>query len=265
MLAMDPKAPGAEATPARPASTVLLVRDAADGMEVFMVVRHHQIDFASGALVFPGGSIDKEDFDIAADLSRCGGYHGLDDKARGFRVAAIRETFEECGVLLARPRGARELVDGARVAEIATRAQGRSFGELIAAEDLELALDQLTPFAHWITPVVLPKRFDTHFFIAAAPADQLALHDGSESVDSVWINPNRALEEAKTGKYTIIFATRLNVEMLGRQNDVAAAIDAAQTRRIVTVQPEASKKESGKGFTLRIPLEAGYGGDVYDS
>lgn len=263
MLAMEPTA-SKEVAPTRPASTVLLVRDSADGMEVFMVVRHHQIDFASGALVFPGGSIDKEDAVIAADHARCGGDHGLGEQARAFRVAAIRETFEECGVLLARPRGEKALVDGARVAEIARKATGRTFGELIAAEDLELALDKLTPFAHWVTPTPLPKRFDTHFFIAAAPEDQLALHDGSESVDSVWINPARALAEAKTGKYTIIFATRLNVEMLGRQNDVAAAIEAARVRKIVTVQPEVLRRDD-KGVKLRIPLEADYGGDMFEA
>jgi len=263
MLAMEPTA-SKDVAPTRPASTVLLVRDSAEGMEVFMVVRHHQIDFASGALVFPGGSIDKEDAVIAADLARCGGDHGLDEKARVFRVAAVRETFEECGVLLARPRGENTLVDGARVGDIAKKAAGRTFGELLAAEDLELALDKLTPFAHWVTPTPLPKRFDTHFFIAAAPEDQLALHDGSESVDSVWINPTRALAEAKTGKYTIIFATRLNVEMLGRQNDVAAAIEAARVRRIVTVQPEVLRRDD-KGVKLRIPPEADYGGDLFEA
>ena len=263
MLAMEPSASKEVAAP-RPASTVLLVCDSAEGMEVFMVVRHHQIDFASGALVFPGGSIDKEDFAIAADHARCGGDHGLDDKARAFRVAAVRETFEECGVLLARPRGSDALLSGARVEEISKKAAGKTFGEMIASEDLVLALDQLVPFAHWITPTPLPKRFDTHFFIAAAPEDQLAVHDGSEGVDSVWINPNRALAEARTGKYTIIFATRLNVEMLGRQNDVAAAIEAARTRKIVTVQPEVLKRDD-KGVKLRIPLDADYGGDVFES
>lgn len=263
MLAMEPTA-SKEVAAARPASTVLLVRDSVDGMEVFMVVRHHQIDFASGALVFPGGSIDKDDFAIAADLACCGGDHGLDEKARAFRVAAVRETFEECGVLLARPRGSQILVSGAQAAEISSKAAGRAFGALLADENLELALDQLTPFAHWITPTPLPKRFDTHFFIAAAPEDQLAVHDGSESVDSIWINPARALAEAKTGKYTIIFATRLNVEMLGRQNDAASAIEAARARKIVTVQPEVLRRDD-KGVNLKIPLEADYGGDVFES
>lgn len=241
----------------RPASTVLLVREGASGLEVFMVVRHHKIDFASGALVFPGGSVDPEDYAIAADPARCGSGAELDATSRALRVAAIRETFEECGVLLARPRGSAQLVDGARSAAIGAKAQGRTFGELIAAEDLTLALDALTPFAHWITPPIMSKRFDTHFYIAAAPGDQLALHDGSESVDSTWINPARALADADAGKYTMVFATRLNVQMLGESRDVASAIEAARARRIVTVEPKAVKSETG--FTLTIPAEAGYG------
>ena len=246
-----------EAIPVRPAATVLLVRDGASGLEVFMVVRHHKIDFASGALVFPGGSVDAGDRAIAADPSRCGAVAGLDERGRALRVAAVRETFEECGVLLARQRGSEERLG----AGIGARSQGRPFGEFLAAENLELALEALTPFAHWITPPILPKRFDTHFYIVDSPIDQIAIHDGSESVDLVWIHPARALEEADAGKYTLVFATRLNLQLLAQSPDAAAAIAAARARRIVTVEPVAVKTESG--YTMRIPIEAGYGGDVF--
>jgi len=242
---------------ARPASTVLLVRDGASGLEVFMVVRHRQIDFASGALVFPGGGLDADDYAIAADRARCGPGAGLDERERALRVAAVRETFEECGVLLARPRGSNRMLDGALSAAIGARAKGRSFAATIAAEDLELALDALIPFAHWITPAILPKRFDAHFYIVAAPADQLAVHDGWESVDSTWIDPSRALADARAGKYTLVFATRLNVEMLARSRDVASALAEARARRIVAVEPAVAKTESG--YVFRLPVEAGYG------
>ncbi len=245
----------AETIIARPAATVLLVRDGASGLEVFMVVRHHKIDFASGALVFPGGSVDPGDYAIAADPARCAAE--ADERSRALRVAAIRETFEECGVLLARPRGEPGLIGAERCAEISAQAKGRSFAELIAVEDLSLALDALTPFAHWITPPILPKRFDTHFYIAAAPRDQIARHDGEESVDSAWINPLRALQEADAGAYTMVLPTRLNVQMLSESRDVASALAAARARRIVTVEPKAVKSEAG--FTLTIPGEAGYG------
>jgi 8-oxo-dGTP pyrophosphatase MutT (NUDIX family) len=250
-----------EAVPVRPAATVLLVRDGDSGLEVFMVVRHHKIDFASGALVFPGGSVDPGDQAIAVDYASCSAATALDERDCLSRVAALRETFEECGVLLARPRGSGEGV-GARAAELGRKSQGRSFSELIAAENLELALDALIPFAHWVTPPILPKRFDTRFYVAAAPSDQIAVHDGSESVDSVWISPALALKAAEAGTYTLVFATRLNLQMLAQSADVASALAAARARRVVTVEPVAVKTETG--YTMRIPIEAGYGGEVFE-
>ena len=106
--------------PARPSSTVMLLRDGTDGLEVFMVKRHHEIDFASGALVFPGGALDAGDGDPAL-RGRSAGADGLDDQALAFRVGAIREAFEEAGVLLARPAGTNELVHGERLAELGER------------------------------------------------------------------------------------------------------------------------------------------------
>ncbi|MGH7210556.1 MAG: NUDIX hydrolase, partial [Acetobacteraceae bacterium] len=168
--------------PARPAATIMLLRDGTEGMEVFMVVRHHQIDFASGALVFPGGRAEPGDSAVAAG-PRGGRAPGLDGDGLALRIAGIREAFEECGVLLAHPRGATGPLDAARLASLR---QGMDFAALLDAENLELATELLTPFAHWITPPMMPKRFDTHFFLVPAPADQLAVHDGAESVDSVW-------------------------------------------------------------------------------
>src|SRR5580698_5499977 len=98
---------------ARPAATIVLLRDGAQGLEVFMVVRHHAIDFASGALVFPGGRVDDNDFALARNTALCPNPNGIDSKAMAFRLAAIRETFEECGVLLARPNGSASLIDAA--------------------------------------------------------------------------------------------------------------------------------------------------------
>ena len=236
-LAMQPSSDGEIVAP-RPAATVLLVRDGPEGLQVFMVVRHHKIDFASGALVFPGGKVDAE------DVALTGG-----DVEKAARFAAIRETYEECGVLLA--RGA-----------VALPADRRPFRERLEAEKLEPALDALTPFAHWITPPILPKRFDTRFYIVAAPADQTAMHDGSEAVDSVWIEPARAIREGAEGRRTLVLATRLNLELLGQSATAAEAIALAQKRRIVTVEPRPLKTESG--YRLTIPLEAGYGGPDFD-
>lgn len=247
------------ATPV-PAATVLLIRDGADGLEVFMVVRHHQIDFASGALVFPGGKIAKGDSDPSLRL-RCDGAEDLDDVALGLRVAAIREVFEECGILLARPRGQSQFLTGGRLAALdALRApldKGEiGIGEVAEREDLVLACDLLVPFAHWITPAMMPKRFDTHFYLAVAPEDQIAIHDGTESVDSVWISPKQALAEGDAGTRTIIFPTYLNLQKLARSRNVAEAVATARQASIVTVEPWVEKREAGD--VLRIPAEADY-------
>ncbi len=246
------------------AATILLVRDGPSGLEVFMVQRHHQIDFATGAMVFPGGKVEAGDADPRL-RERCAGVAGLDADALVVRIAAIRETFEECGVLLARPRGsaAAELVSATRLAELESRWRDKlnrdeaGMAELVDAEDLELALDRLVAFAHWVTPEVVPKRFDTHFFLAAAPPDQVALHDGGESVDSIWITPQAALAAAESGRRTIIFPTLMNLNLLGLASSAADALARARRSPVVTVRPTLARTPEGKP-ELRIPPEAGY-------
>src|ERR1700739_1803409 len=155
----------------RDASTILLLRDskASKEIEVFMMVRHYEIDFNSGALVFPGGSVDKNDKEIIAQRELYAGSEGLEAAALSFRIAAIRETFEESGILLARPKGSKALIDAKHASEIeaAHRAdlndRKTTFLKVLADNDLVLALDELVPYAHWITPEGVPKRFDTWF------------------------------------------------------------------------------------------------------
>ena len=242
-----------------PAATIMMLRDGPDGLEVFMVVRHHQIDFASGALVFPGGKADEADFDPALDAYLDGA--ATEPARKAIQVASIREAFEECGVLLARPAGATELISGERLASLAPFRDRLHKGELtilqfLQTEDLHLACDELAHFAHWVTPPMMPKRFDTHFFLAAAPADHLAVHDGHESVDSVWITPAQALADAAAGKRTVIFPTLRNLEKLGRYNTVADALDAARATTPVEVLPWTERREDG--VYLCIPPEADY-------
>lgn len=188
-----------------------------------------------------------------------------------FRIGALRETFEESGILLARTEG--RLVDAACVgtlgpARVAVARGDLGFADVLARHALTLAADLLVPFAHWITPPVFPKRYDTMFFLAAAPADQVAVHDGEESVDSLWITPGAALTVAgsasgtatRTGK--LEFVTRRNLEKLSRQRTVAEALAAARASRIVTVQPVV--EETGAGRRAHLPLDAGYGGPTFD-
>ncbi|MCA3364832.1 MAG: NUDIX domain-containing protein [Roseomonas sp.] len=223
--------------PARPASTVMLLRDGPSGMEVFMVVRHRQIDFASGALVFPGGRVEASDTVLAG-----GDAHGA------FRIAAIRETWEECGVLLAETGQTPD-------------AEGE-FAAMLAARGLMPAISGLAHFAHWITPLEVPKRFDTHFFLAAAPEDQAALHDGHEAVDSVWIRPADALAEGIAGTKKLVFPTRMNLTKLARHDSVAEAFAAARAAPVVTVLPE-YVGITPEGRILRLPRAADYGGEDF--
>lgn len=226
-----------------------------------MVVRHQQIDAFSGALVFPGGKLEEADGDRRL-RARSTGAASLSDEELKFRVAGIREAFEECGILLAHKRGQKALIGAAELAPIEKRWRERltrdeaSIVDLVEAEDLELATEFMVPYAHWITPTFAPRRFDTWFFLAEAPADQMALHDGSESVDSVWIGAQQAIDEAATGKRTLVHATFKNLELLAEGGTVAGALEQAKKRRVVTVQPWVEMRD-GKRF-LRIPEGAGY-------
>lgn len=260
----------AEIVKPRPASTILLLRDGTERseIEVFMMVRHYEIDFNSGALVFPGGSVDKGDNEIIANPSLCSGGEGLEPGELAFRIAAVRETFEESGILLARPKGSNALVDARRASEIeaahrAELCEGKiSFIKVLSDNGMLLALDELVPYAHWITPEGMPKRFDTWFFLAAAPPEQLGAHDGKESTDSIWVSPREALEGGESGRFKLPFPTTRNLIKLGKQPSVKAALDDARGRNVVTVTPVMTRTETGR--QLRIPLEAGYDGDVFE-
>ncbi|MBR0657100.1 NUDIX hydrolase [Plastoroseomonas arctica] len=228
------------------AATVLLLRQSDSGPEVFMVVRHGDIAFAGGALVFPGGRLDAGDRDLAASL-------GLAGDAGALRICALRETFEEAAILLARgpvPRTAASWQSKLCADEI-------SFAALLEGLGVEPAPDALVHFAHWITPPNRPKRFDTHFFLAVAPEDQEAAHDGGEAVDSVWISPRLALSEADAGKRKLVVATRLNLMRLARFDSVDAILAHAEDTPVVTIEPRSKQVPEGRLMTL--PLAAGYG------
>lgn len=247
-------------TPATPipSATVMVVRDGPDGIEVFMLVRNRVIDFASGALVFPGGKVDADDRDPRwSDLAP----HGVEHPERSYWVASVRETFEETGLLIADAGNGTPVAaaEAARITETAQKeiASGaRRFSDLVASAGLTIATTRMVPFAHWITPVTMPKRFDTHFFLAEAPAGQTATHDGGETVESVWINPLQAIREAEAGTRTLVPATTLNLEKLAKAKTVRDAFELARTNPIVTITPTVAKAEGGA--RISIPADAGY-------
>lgn len=251
--------------PAKPrlSATVLLIRDRAQ-LEVLMVRRHYQIDFASGALVFPGGKVNPED--SSADWQ-----HYVDCELSGdqmtARIAAVREAFEESGVLLARhksnagkggPLVSADIADKLGPFRAAVDRQEQSFLELIRENDLVLALDTLVHFGHWVTPEMMPKRFDTHFYMAPTPPSQIASHDGRETTDAIWVGPAKALELEASGEATIIFPTRMNLIKLAAAQTAAQAAELFGQGDVVTVVPQMGTNDLGqKG--LFIPAEAGYG------
>tara|TARA_R110002167_G_scaffold95775_1_gene254603 strand:- start:9 stop:500 length:492 start_codon:yes stop_codon:yes gene_type:complete len=163
----------------------MLARDSTAGLELFMVARHRQIEFASGALVFPGGSVDPNDSDPRLQ-QRCDRADTVDAATFPVLIAAAREAFEECGVLFARTEPGGPLLTSDRAAALgetyrqAVENGEIGFADMIEKEGLVLALDRLVHFAHWVTPPHMLKRFDTHFFLAEAPLDQILQHDGRE-------------------------------------------------------------------------------------
>jgi 8-oxo-dGTP pyrophosphatase MutT (NUDIX family) len=241
----------------KPAATILLLRDD-PVFEVLMVKRHHQIDFASGALVFPGGKSHAGDHDPNWDVHTVA-WEAYDADQRGLRIAAIREVFEEAGILLARRRDGQPMSGEAcpmDVRQAVDRGETR-FIDVVASLDAYLDLDALTVFARWITPPLTPKRFDTWFYAVNAPAEQLAACDGRETVDAEWIAPSEALRLAAAGERKVIFPTRMNLQLLAEANSAQDAVDRAAARTLVTVQPQIQQREGGR--VLVLPPDAGYG------
>ena len=240
-----------------PAATILILRDADHGLEVFMVKRHHQIDFVAGALVFPGGKASKGDFDAGLGaFTDCAPDWSVEMRALG--AAAIREAFEESGILFAREEGG-GFVGGTRLEKLSHHRHALEKNEIalvdmLRAEKLRLACDQLVHFAHWVTPKNMPKRFDTHFFVAAVPQGHVGSHDGRESVDSVWIRPEDAIADRK--RWNVIFPTKLNLMKLARATNTADALAAARATAPLTVEPWV--EEGPNGSVLRIRDDAGY-------
>lgn len=240
----------------KPAATLLLVRDQPE-FQVLMVKRHHQIDFASGALVFPGGKTHDGDKDERWSEHAIG-WNNLDAVQRTLRIGAIREAFEETGILLA------QTAQGAPF-EGACDASARSavetgeiaFIDVVRELGVRLDLDALATFARWITPIIMPKRFDTWFYTISAPPRQVAACDGRETVDVEWISPREAIRLAAAGERTIIFPTLMNLKLLAEAESAEDCISRARQRRLVTVLPEVSE-ENGEPV-LVLPPDAGYG------
>jgi len=266
-----------EATPVvpRPAATVMLVRDSRSGIEVFLMERSAHGMFG-GLHVFPGGKVDDADHakrwvalsrgpdDVAASATL-----GLDVGGLSYWVACIRECFEEAGVLLARGSDARTL----RLKSANMRTRYERWRDRINAnedgvlesmcrqENLLLATDQLAYVSHWITPMDQPKRYNTRFFVARAPANQEALHDGHETVHSVWIRPEEALERFNAGQLNLISPTFKNLEAIAGYASTEELLEAKRTIDPATIPTILPRVISSDTETFEEILDVvGYGG-----
>jgi 8-oxo-dGTP pyrophosphatase MutT (NUDIX family) len=218
----------------------MLVRDEPDGLEVFMLRRNLTSVFVAGAYVFPGGAVDASD-GAPEMVARCRGRTdaaasatlGVPRGGADFWVAAVRECFEEAGLLLATTNGGRAvaLTDGPTTERFdAYRDElnaGRgSLADICTREDLHLDLGAIHYFSHWITPDGAPRRYDTRFFLAAAPPGQVPLHDNQETIAHLWIRPADALRRHRAGDYTMIEPTVETLKVLDRFADTAEALAA---------------------------------------
>jgi 8-oxo-dGTP pyrophosphatase MutT (NUDIX family) len=257
-----------QVVPAHPAATVVIVRDADGdgGVEVFVLRRTASAAFGAGMYVFPGGRVD--DVDGAATLEPyCDGLDdatasaalGIDHGGLAYWVAAVRECFEEAGLLLARRRDGTPL-DVSDEERKAVHAGELSMEELCRRHDLVLDLSAIRYVAHWVTPVgESPRRFDTRFFLAAAPDGQEGIHDDAELVDSRWVRPSGAIAQAEAGELLMMPPTIANLRFVAQCASADEALEAADAVGAPPrIQPRLRRDGAGKVVGVSLPGDSDY-------
>jgi 8-oxo-dGTP pyrophosphatase MutT (NUDIX family) len=243
----------AEILSPRPAATVITVRDAINGYEILMLRRNLNSDFVGGAYVFPGGGVDAADASPAAERLAFGLNDveasrrlGLESGGLAYYVACLRELFEEAGLLIAcdADGGPVQLTDEDSIRRFAAHRRGVNDGtlnfiDMMVLEGLLLDLRALEYVAHWVTPVGPPRRFDTRFFVALAPTDQVATHDAGETVADQWIRPLDALATHARGELEMILPTIRNLQLIAHLGSSRDVLDYARSlENIAKVEPQ---------------------------
>ena len=236
-------------------ATVVMLRDSPTGLEVLLLKRHAASSVLGGAFVFPGGKLDVADAhpDLLQRLDRTptalhkqlGEADLPEGKAASLFVAALREAFEESSVLLAHSAAGQSHADTLAAARDHL-SQGMAFNPLLAQLNLTLHTDALVPWSRWITPrvpSVTNKRFDTRFFLAHAPTDQIAAHDNHETTESVWLGPREALTRYWAGQIELAPPQIMSLSHLNRYDSAASALAAARSQKPPTIQPEPFDQE----------------------
>jgi len=231
----------------RPAATAVLMRDAHPAPEVLLLQRQRTTGFVPGAYVFPGGRVDAADATVAAA--------GDDDALLQYRVAAIREVFEETGVLLARDEEGEWVPDcvtdpGLEAWRERLMSGAATLGDVLADLRLVPALEQLAYFSHWITPVVEPRRYDTRFFLAALPRGRIVRADPREMIDAVWVTAEEALRRFEAGTLPMVFPTVRTLQALQEYTTVKAALEAASSVEVKPVLPRLVRTRTGVGIVI---------------
>lgn len=253
----------------RPAATIILARDSAHGIEVFMMKRTTAVTFAKGMHVFPGGGVDASDHAqdmhalcIGVDDARASAQLGIERGGLAYWIAAIRECFEEAGLMIGyRSDQALLPLDATDAQKLAAlrlelAENNLSFAQLLEREQLRAATDQLIYYSHWITTPGRPRRYDTRFFIAPAPAEQIAMHDNSETVAHLWVRPGNALELFKRGEIDLMFPTIKTLESLVQFGRVEDLLSHARTKpQIAATTPHVSTARDG---SIRMLIQSDY-------
>ena len=253
------------AVPAEPrdAATVMVLRDAPAGVEVLMLLRPAAMKFAPGAYVFPGGSVDPADFSAETEWhgpspADFGAWLGCSaELARALVCAAVRETFEEAGVLLAgSPDGplAEPSGESWQADRMALASGTLSLAALLSRRGLVLRADLLVPWTRWITPEAEPRRFDARFFAAALPAGQVVTGHLAEADETVWLRPADAIEAARAGTISLLPPTAATLSDFTRCRDVA---DILGRRRVIDPVEPRLVVEEGEAWLL-IPDGVAY-------
>jgi 8-oxo-dGTP pyrophosphatase MutT (NUDIX family) len=244
---------------ARPSASVILVRDMPTGLETFMVRRHAQSPSFASAYVFPGGTVRDDDrsFSVAEADALAQALSSRSDSpvdaayAAAMYVCAVRELFEEAGVLLVEDFEVApddtELQERTESLRLSLQAGQLSLKQVMKANAWQPAFDRLVPFSHWITPRAIARRFDTRFFVAEMPRGQLALHDTIESTDGVWLTPMAALSDA----YHTVYATAQHLKRIAQFETVAALVEFARRKTIRMVSPEVNEHAEGLRVFIR--------------
>lgn len=261
----------------RDAATVVVLRDAPDGQaEVLLLRRHGRSGFAANAWVFPGGVVDEPDGALAERFwsgidppALAGRFDATAERVLAYHVAAVRETFEEAGVLFARSRdGAPPDLDDPDLLQLrrdlADRTKAVDFAAWLEQRDLVLDLADLTYLAWWMTPKAEPRRYDARFFAARLPQGQTAGHDRLEITDQRWIKPAAALEELAAGRLPMIFPTIKTLEDLARFTTAEEVLEHARSlpaiRRLL---PHAVLDDEGRLVRILHPDDPEYPAELY--